>query len=130
MKWRILIIVGVLFVLAVSLIYLYPRFSSETAPATNFKNVVITMERSVCFGTCPVYKLTIFGNGNVVYNGEKFVKVVGEQTTKIPEDKIRELISEFYKTGFFSLKEKYIEKCDIRGCVRVTDLPTTIVSIR
>jgi hypothetical protein len=28
---------------------------------------VITLERGACFGTCPVYKLSIFADGRVEY---------------------------------------------------------------
>ena len=41
------------------------------------KEVVITLERTACFGVCPVYKLTIYGDGRVLYDGIRFVRTEG-----------------------------------------------------
>lgn len=84
-------------------------------------NAVITMERTVCFGTCPAYKVVVYGNGTVVYEGFNFVAVEGKQTAQISNEQVKELVSQFYKHGFFSLKDRYEEQ--------VTDLPSTTTSI-
>ena len=44
----------------------------------SYADLLITMERTPCHGTCPVYKLTISGNGEVTYEGHNFVEVEGE----------------------------------------------------
>src|SRR5947208_1474873 len=41
------------------------------------RDLRITLERSTCFGTCPDYKLTVTGDGTVVFEGREFVKVKG-----------------------------------------------------
>ena len=47
-----------------------------TNPTENvFSDLVITLERTACHGTCPIYKLTIEGNGTVIYEGQDFVQV-------------------------------------------------------
>ena len=74
---------------------------------TSIKGLVISLERGGCFGPCPIYDLKIYGNGKVVYNGKYFVKVQGKQTTKITQEKIQELLLEFEKINYFSLKDKY-----------------------
>jgi hypothetical protein len=38
------------------------------------RSKVITLQRTVCFGTCPEYKLTIFSDGTVAYEGISSVK--------------------------------------------------------
>lgn len=85
-------------------------------------DVVITMYRSVCYGACPVYSLTIYGNGTVVYEGEMYVKVTGEQTSEISQEKIQEIVDEFYRIDYFSLDDVYD--------LPITDIPHTIASIR
>ena len=85
-------------------------------------DVVITIERTACFGTCPVYSLTIQGDGTVMYEGKDFVEVKGEAETTISQDQIDALISEFEKANYFSLNDRYTERT-------VTDLPTVITSI-
>lgn len=112
MKQKILIIGGVIILLLVSLIYLYPQLTQPPKP-TEFKDVVITLETTACFGPCPIYKLTIYGDGRVVYEGEEYVNVAGKQTSQISKDKVKELVDEFYRINYFSLKNNTFthEKC-------------------
>jgi len=89
---------------------------------TDFTDVVITMYRSVCYGACPVYSLTIHGNGTVVYEGEIYVNVTGIQTSEISQEKIQEIVDEFYRIDYLSLDDVYDEP--------ISDIPHTITSIR
>lgn len=104
MKQNILIIGGVMILLLVSLTYLYPKLTQPPKP-TEFGDVVITAEHTGCFGPCPIYKLTIYGDGRVMYEGQEHVNVAGKQTSQIPKDKVKELVNEFYRINFFSLKD-------------------------
>lgn len=87
------------------------------------RKIVITLRRLQCYGHCPVYDLTILGSGKVVFKGEKFVDAVGTKIKTIDKEKIRELVSEFEKANFFSLKDSYDERM-------ATDLSGAIVSIK
>ena len=120
MTKKILIIGGFIILLLVSLVYIYPRLTQPPKP-TELGDVAITLERTACFGQCPAYKLTIFGEGKVVYEGTSFVNATGTQASQISQDKIKELVGEFYQIGYFALKDKYDAP--------ITDLPTTITSI-
>lgn len=84
-------------------------------------DVVIHMERAPCFGTCPVYSVTIHGNGEVVYQGERFVAVTGEQRRQIPEEKVRELLAKIEEVGFFEMKDRYEGE--------ISDLPSTTTTV-
>jgi uncharacterized protein DUF6438 len=88
--------------------------------------IVITIERSSCFGDCPVYSAEIHADGTVVYVGKSNVKEIGERRTKISQEKIRELVKEFQQINYFSLKDEY--QTDESG-MTVSDLPTTATSI-
>ena len=95
---------------------------TPTATTNDLTGLVITLERTVCFGACPVYELTIYGNGTVVYEGSEFVRVVGTRTTIISEEKVRQLVSEFDRIDYFALSDSYED-------YMVTDLPSAITSI-
>jgi len=82
---------------------------------------MVTMERTACFGPCPIYKVTIHGNGEVFYDGEQYVQGTGKKELRISEKDIQALKNEINKAGFFSLKDNYD--------FEVTDLPTTITTI-
>lgn len=86
-----------------------------------YDEVTITLERTMCFGTCPDYKVTISGDGTVVFEGRNFVAVEGVQTAKISEEQVQNLVDEFYSTGFFSLRDRYEQQ--------ITDLPSQTTSI-
>ena len=74
-------------------------------------STIITLERTACFGTCPAYHVTLYGNGTVVYEGESFVAVNGAQKSQVDPQAVKGLVDEFYNVGFFSLRDRY-EKCN------------------
>lgn len=93
-----------------------------TNPTENvFSDLVITMERTACHGTCPIYKLAIRGDGTVTYEGQDFVQVKGQQTASLSPAQIQELVSAFEQASFFTLMD-YTH-------VNTTDSPTVITSI-
>lgn len=85
-------------------------------------NVAITLERTACFGTCPIYTLTIYEDGTVVYNGERFVDVTGEQTAQIPPETVDLMVEALHEAGYFDWDEEYTS-------MTVTDLPYVITSV-
>ena len=81
----------------------------------------MTLERTACFGFCPIYKLTVYGNGKVVYEGKRFVKVTGTRTTTISQTAVRKLIADFQKLSYFKLQDSYTGGH--------TDAPSVITSL-
>lgn len=93
------------------------------------KDTLITLERTVCYGTCPSYKITIEANGAVTFEGRQFVKTVGSVKSTISQQRLRELLAAFDKIGYFDLRDRYNEPED--GCKQwATDNPSAITSIR
>ena len=94
------------------------------------KDLVIKLERTPCFGECPVYSVSIDAAGNVTYEGTKFVRVEGRQRDRIPTSRVAALLATAERIGFFDMRGRYrtIEHPD--GTVTtVTDLPTVFVTI-
>src|SRR5262245_50253000 len=47
----------------------------EAAPASAIDNETrVTLERTQCYGPCPVYTLSVAGDGTVAYFGTRYVK--------------------------------------------------------
>jgi hypothetical protein len=69
--------------------------------------VAITLERTACFGTCPVYTVTILEDGTVRYNGGDFVEVTGEQSSEIDPETVASMVEAFENAGYFEWKETY-----------------------
>lgn len=85
-------------------------------------DVAITLERTACFGTCPVYTLTIYRDGRVVYNGLDFVEVTGEQTVQIDPKQVQELMDFMVNSGYLDLNDAYTD-------YNITDLPYATTSL-
>jgi len=91
-------------------------------PPEDVADLEITLERTGCFGTCPIYSVTVDGDGSVLYEGIRFVKLDGDYSYQIPEKNVTDLVELFYRSNYFSLKDRYD--------VPATDLPTVITSLR
>ena len=99
--------------------------SQESIPP----DTLITLERTICYGTCPSYRLTGSASGAVTFEGREFVRVKGISRLNITDEKVRQLIALFDDAGYFSLKDRYESEKD--GCPEVwTDNPSVVVSIR
>ncbi|MBD2744852.1 DUF6438 domain-containing protein [Coleofasciculus sp. FACHB-1120] len=96
------------------------RLLNQPQPVS--RQAALTLERTACFGFCPIYKLTVYGNGKVVYEGKRFVKVTGTRTTTISKTAARKLIADFQKLNYFKLQDSYTGGH--------TDDPSAITSLR
>jgi hypothetical protein len=97
-----------------------PTSAATAAQAPASSAPIITLERTACHGTCPVYTLSIFQDGKVEYDGLDFVQVKGKQTGSITPEQVKELLSTFKDADYTNLKDEYKAP--------VTDLATTITS--
>ena len=92
------------------------------APVARAQDPVrITMARTACFGVCPVYTVTMLGDGSVSYEGTAHVRVTGKHRWTIDPIAVLALARDIEKAGFFDLKDEYTAP--------VTDLPTTTVTL-
>ena len=115
------------FVFVLSAILTGTTRAGEATPQVP-KDTLITLERTVCYGTCPSYKLAISADGAVVFEGRRFVKTLGAAETRISQEQLRELIQKFEKINYFGLRNRYQDPQD--GCdAFVTDNPSAITSI-
>lgn len=89
-------------------------------PAANGP-VTITLTRSVCFGFCPDYTVSIDQDGAVSYEGRRFVNVVGTQHSQIPVSDVQALLAQFDAVNFMSLRDEYRSP--------ITDNPTYTLTL-
>lgn len=83
--------------------------------------MMITLTRSMCFGFCPAYRVTITEDGQVTYVGQRFVNVVGERHATIPRADVERLLGRFEDVRFDQLRDEYRAE--------VTDLPTYTITL-
>jgi hypothetical protein len=87
----------------------------------NYSDVLITYQRTACFGNCPIYKLTINGKTNTAtFYGEQHTKKTGSYHKPISTYELKELIDLFDKQKFNSLNDNYLGE--------IVDLPINIIT--
>jgi hypothetical protein len=92
-------------------------------------NTVITLQRGACEKRCAVYKLILFADGTVIYDGQHYVRQVGIVRDKVDVENIRKLIEEFRDAGFFELADQYGYTSEAGCSSMLSDGPVAIVSI-
>ncbi len=86
------------------------------------EDLLIKLERTACYGTCPEYSVTIDAKGNVTYVGFKFVRVEGRQKDRIPVVRVAALLEAAERIRFFELQDRYH--------ALITDSSTTFVTVK
>ncbi len=80
----------------------------------------IALLRTVCYGRCPGYKVTISTTG-IVFDGGSFVVATGKHTDRVDAAAVRKLAKRFVDADFYSMDPSYRAS--------VTDNPTYVLSI-
>jgi hypothetical protein len=100
--------------------YVAPPSNNGNPPGGKHEPLA-TLERTPCFGTCPVYKVTIFRDGVVEYEGIRFVKVPGRATGQLSARQLAELRTLFQRNGYLGLASSYVRQ-------DATDQPSAFTS--
>ena len=74
----------------------------------------ITLERTPCYGSCPVYKVTVLGTGEVEYCGEANVARAGTHRWRISRRRLQRLQEAFERAKYLHLEDDYTE-CGVTG---------------
>ena len=77
--------------------------AAAVGQTTLSENTIISLQRTGCLGSCPVYKVTINGSGVVVYEGNFFVHTKGIHTRKIKPSAVQALVQMFKEANFFEM---------------------------
>jgi hypothetical protein len=84
--------------------------------------LLASIERTPCFGICPVYKITIFQSGYVVMHGKRHVPNIGWFDTHLKPEEVEAIKSYVQQNRIYELQGEYIEP-------RIADFPTTITEL-
>ena len=92
-------------------------------------SVRVSLERTPCFGSCPVYTVALEGSGTVRFEGRRFVKDTGRTVGTVPPGRVDSLVAELEAAGYFTFADRYglgESVCEPYA----TDLPTVITEVR
>jgi hypothetical protein len=67
----------------------------------------LTIERTECFGTCPVYSASVSETGEVEFYGQDYVEKKGHYKWNIDPKVLDKLFNYLQKRGYFELKDNY-----------------------
>lgn len=98
-------VVGLVLVLACAPRGSAPPATERTATAT--AGPIISLERTPCFGSCPVYTISVSSSGLVSYEGKANVRRLGKATGQLPIQKIEALLVELERAGYFTFANRY-----------------------
>lgn len=84
-----------------------PRTKVQTPAIANWETLKISLERTMCYGSCPYYKVEVTGDGIVSYTGLDHVAVTGRHLARISPDAVRSLHQAFVKADFFWTLDTY-----------------------
>lgn len=90
----------------------------------------IALERGPCFGTCPVYVVTVEGSGSVLFQGKRFVADSGVSTGTVPSARVDSLVSELAAAGYFDFADRYVPGEPGCGERVTTDLPSVTTEVQ
>ena len=96
--------------------------STETKVKELKKELIISFQRTPCYGTCPIYKMEILSDGSAFYHGERFVDRIGDYEFTVSQETINYILKKAVEIGFFELEDIYT--------ANITDLPKTITFIK
>lgn len=90
-------------------------------------DLVLTMKRGECYGTCPVYEVSLDDAGNVTFNGIKHTKMIGKATGKVSSGDIDQLVTALNAASFLKLNQNY----DQKTCPDFnTDMSTVVIELK
>ncbi len=98
--------------------------ADNPAPETR-RHLVASLRRTACFGTCPVFSVEIWSDGQVLWMGERYVTRVGAHSARASAVWIAGLLKAGDRAGYFEFAGQYPRNGQL-----VPDLPLTITMLR
>ena len=82
--------------------------ATPVAPASSTRPHVaidVKLQRTACFGRCPVYTVEIAHDGKITWHGDKNVMTAGEAHADVPPGDLRQIARAVDAARFFDLDE-------------------------
>ena len=83
--------------------------------------LLLSMQRTACYGTCPQYTISIYNNGLIKYEGKMFVDKIGCFYSTLSQDLIEDIKFALNEIQFLEFENIYTAS--------VTDVPSVILEV-
>ena len=88
----------------------------------DYEHYQFIMSKTSCRGNCPVYSITLYGNGEISYEGFQNVNIIGRQQGSLQTDSVIAILQELNRMQYYDLKYEYSQQ-------QITDMPSVITQI-
>ncbi len=88
----------------------------------NNGDLLLALERTPCFGVCPVYEAKLYSNGLLLYHGKRNTDKTGMYYAKVSKKELSSLSAFMLSNNYFELESKY----PVKGKAP-SDLPSCII---
>jgi hypothetical protein len=88
----------------------------------DYEHYQFIMSKTSCRGNCPVYSITLYGNGEISYEGFQNVNTIGRQQGSLQTDSVIAILQELNRMQYYDLKYEYSPQ-------QITDMPSVITQI-
>jgi len=82
-------------------------------------SLVISLQRTPCFGTCKAYTINVYRSGYATFYGHSNVQLEGLNQAWIGLDIVHRILADAEQSGFYQFQDKYDSQA--------TDLPSSIL---
>lgn len=86
--------------------------------------LVASIRRTPCFGTCPVYEIKLYRDGTVHYTGRNHVARIGKYRSQVDRSFMDQLHRKAQELQYFSFQDRY------PASGMINDLPLTVTYFR
>ncbi|MCG7564204.1 DUF6438 domain-containing protein [Pseudoalteromonas sp. McH1-42] len=101
--------------------------SDDCCTDEQLSNFQLTFDRTPCYGTCPVYSISINNSGKAIVMGHGHVEFE-EIILQLTDEQLRSIAKLTYAANFYEIEDIY--KQGERGCERYsTDSPHSVWSV-
>lgn len=91
---------SLLTVLAVGLFGCQATPAVKKSEAASAPQVILSLQRTACFGACPAYLVEVLSDGTMRFKGERHVRVTEAVEVKLEPAVVEKLQSRFERTDF------------------------------
>ncbi len=80
--------------------------AATATPATQ-DSLFVYLERTPCYGQCPMYKFKIYNSGYALYEGKRFVEKLGLYETRLTAAVLQEIKTKVNDINYFGFRDQY-----------------------
>ncbi|MDP3158092.1 MAG: DUF6438 domain-containing protein [Archangium sp.] len=99
-----------------------PSVKKVEAAVTTTPEALVSLERTACYGACPIYAVSVLSDGTTRFRGERHVKVTEPVEVKLEPAALAKLKAAFETSGF--------EKWPDYTRTNVSDMPSVVLTYK